>query len=64
VQNLHSAVWFRNWEVVRDESDRAPNLFDERRPDDPLILTQQTLRERFKELCVFSRAVSFAASGK
>jgi hypothetical protein len=64
LQDPASAVWFRNWDVVHDEADRGPNLFDERRAGDPVMRTQQILRERLLKYCDFSRAVSFANAGK
>ena len=63
MQDPSSVVWFRNWAVVHDEDDRAPNLFEER-PGDPLLVTQEKLRERLQPYVVFSRAVSFANAGR
>jgi hypothetical protein len=63
MQDPSSVVWFRNWAVVRDEDDRAPNLFEER-AGDPLLVTQEKLRERLQPYGVFSRAVSFANAGR
>jgi hypothetical protein len=63
MQDPSSVVWFRNWAVVHDEGDRAPNLFEEL-PGDPLLVTQAKLRERLQPYGVFSRAVSFANAGR
>jgi hypothetical protein len=64
VQHPAAAVWFRNWQVVFDEPQRAPNLFDERRPGEPVLRMQEELRERLGKYCGYSRAVSFANAGQ
>jgi hypothetical protein len=64
VQDKQALVWFRDWAVVRDEPKRAPNLFDERRPADPVLRTQQLLQQRLGSHCAMSCAVSFANAGK
>jgi hypothetical protein len=63
LQHPESAVWFRDWQVVHDETTRGPNLFDERRSNDPVMRIQQILHERLRDKCDFSRAVSFANKG-
>src|SRR5262249_31289411 len=66
MQQPESAVWFRNWDVVldKDEKERGANFFDERRPNDPVMRAQQILRERLQDKYDFSRAVSFANTGR
>jgi hypothetical protein len=63
-QNLQAAVWFEDWQVVQNEPERSPNVFDPRREEDPVMQTQRLLRERLHEQCAYSRAVSFASEGK
>jgi hypothetical protein len=62
IRNARTAVWFRNWNVVHDEDERAPN-FDEA-PDDPLMESLRILQERLQPHFVFSRAVCFANAGR
>jgi serine/threonine protein kinase len=64
MQNPVAAVWFEDWQVVHGEPTREPNVFDERRHDDPVLQTQRLLRERLGSLCSYSRAVSFANQGR
>src|SRR5207244_4000233 len=45
-QHGAAAVWFENWQVVRDDPTRGPNFFDERQHEDPVLRTQRLLRER------------------
>jgi hypothetical protein len=59
-QNAAAAVWFENGSVVKGEPGRDVHFFDESRRGDPLVRTQQLLRERLGEQVVYSRAVSFA----
>lgn len=64
MQHPSSAVRFRDWQLVPHEKPRGPNLLDERLPADPVLRTQQVLRERLGMYCDFSRAVSFANAGE
>jgi serine/threonine protein kinase len=64
MQNPVAAVWFEDWQVVHGEPTREPNVFDERRHEDPVMKTQRLLRERLGSLCSYSRAVSFANQGR
>jgi serine/threonine protein kinase len=64
MQNAAAAVWFENWQVVKDEEKRGPQFFDERRREDPVLETQRLLQERLGQYCTYSRAVSFANRGK
>jgi hypothetical protein len=59
-QNAAAAVWFENGTVVKGEAGRDVNFFDEARREDPVLLTQQLLRERLGDHVSYSRAVSFA----
>jgi serine/threonine protein kinase len=63
-QNLQAAVWFEDWQVVQNEPERSPNVFDPRREEDPVMQTQRLLRDRLRAQCDYSRAVSFAVEGK
>jgi serine/threonine protein kinase len=58
-QNPAAAVWFENGSVAKERT-RQPDYFDERRREDPVLVTQQLLRERLKNQVVYTRAVSFA----
>jgi predicted Ser/Thr protein kinase len=64
MQNAGAAVWFENGEVVHDEADRGPNLFNAKKIDDPVVQTQRLLRKKLAPLCDYCRAVSFANRGK
>jgi hypothetical protein len=59
-QNAAAAVWFENGNVVKGEPGRDVNFFDETRRGDPVLVTQQLLRERLGNQVSYSRAVSFA----
>jgi hypothetical protein len=63
MQHRDAAVWFENGEVVRDEENRAPKL-DPTRIDDPVLRTQRLLKEKLQPLCSYTRAVSFAFTGR
>jgi hypothetical protein len=63
MQNAAAAVWFENWQVVKEDEKRSPVFFDERRRDDPVLETQRLLQERLGKYCDYSRAVSFANKG-
>jgi serine/threonine protein kinase len=62
-QNGAAAVWFENGSVSKERT-REPDYFDERRRGDPVLLTQQLLRERLEDQVIYSRAVSFANQGR
>jgi tRNA A-37 threonylcarbamoyl transferase component Bud32 len=64
VQNALSAVWFENGQVVRNDSRRKRQAFEEGDIDDPVLRMQGLLRERLQPHAAFTTAVSFAKQGK
>jgi serine/threonine protein kinase len=62
-QKLRAAVWFENGEVVRNEKDRAPS-FELKAIDDPVLQTQQLIKDKLQPHFAYTRAVSFAYQGK
>jgi hypothetical protein len=62
-QNSQAAVWFQDWEVLRDVPERAAPHFDDQDLDDSVLLLQRLLKERLQPHFVYSRAVSFATGG-
>jgi serine/threonine protein kinase len=62
-QNTSAAVWFENFEPVIIGRLRAPNFFDVKRLDDPVLRTQRELRDRLSRYFTYSAAVSFANMG-
>jgi serine/threonine protein kinase len=62
-QSLRATAWFENGEVVRTEKERGSN-FDATKRDDPVLETQQRIREVQREYFTYSRAVSFANQGR
>jgi len=63
---LKGAIWFENGAVVRSdiERERGPNFLATRRIEDPVLQTQQLLRERLQgSVCDYSLAVSFTTQG-
>jgi hypothetical protein len=64
MQNEKAVVWFENWEVRHNDREREPDYFDERQTDDPVLRTQQVLRQRLGPHCAYSCAVSFANVGR
>jgi hypothetical protein len=64
-QDERSAVWFQNGDVVTNETDRAPQFFEDvKNIDDPVLRLQRLLREKVQPHVRLSRAVSFAKKGK
>jgi hypothetical protein len=66
VQDARSAVWFENGRVVHDDLrlKRDPLVFEESNIDDPVLRTQDLLRERLPTHTAFTTAVSYARLGK
>ncbi len=62
-QDMRATVWFENGDVVRNEAGRAPR-FDAKQLNDPVLQTQQRIREKLQPLFSYTRAVSFANQGK
>lgn len=62
MQNPRAIVWFQGGKLVtaKQDSVRAPNFFDERKIDDPLLATQRVLHERLCEDFELVDAVCFA----
>jgi serine/threonine protein kinase len=63
-QDTRSAVWFENFEPVVSGTLRAPNFFDVKRLEDPVLRTQRELRSRLGSHFTYSTAVSFANLGR
>jgi hypothetical protein len=64
MQNPLAAVWFENGVVVQTDAERAPNFFNVKKINDPVLRTQRLLKTKLGPLCDYSRAVSFAFRGK
>jgi predicted Ser/Thr protein kinase len=64
MQSARAAVWFENGEVVQHEATRAPNFFNVKKIDDPVLRAQHYLHKTLGPYCAYSRAVSFAYEGK
>jgi serine/threonine protein kinase len=62
-QQLRAAVWFENGEVVVNDKDRAPS-FEVKVINDPVLQTQQLVKEKLQPHFAYTRAVSFAYQGK
>jgi hypothetical protein len=62
-QALRTTAWFDNGAPVRNRRGRA-GRFDVMRRQDPVLLTQQRIRETFKDQFSYMLAVSFANQGK
>jgi hypothetical protein len=63
VQALRATAWFENGAPVRNRRGRA-GRFDVMRRQDPVLLTQQRIRERLTDPFPYVLAVSFASQGK
>jgi hypothetical protein len=63
VQELKATAWFENGEPVRNRRGRE-GFFDVTRREDPVLLTQQRIRERISHHFRYVLAVSFANQGK
>jgi hypothetical protein len=63
-KDLRATVWFENGTVVKGEANRQSRFFDAQKSNDPVLQTQQRLRERLQPYFTYSRAVSFAYQGK
>jgi hypothetical protein len=57
------AVWFRDWETVRDEPGRGPLLNNPPGSSHPAERAQQELKRRLGDLFGFTRAVCFGNEG-
>jgi hypothetical protein len=64
VQDPRSAVWFENGRVVQNDARRTRSHFEERQINDPVLRTQELLRERLQPHAAFTAAVSFARLAK
>ena len=62
IQNARSLVWLDEGEVPREKT-RAPQFFEPKKLDDPLLRSQRVLSDRLKPLFPLIRAVSFANKG-
>ena len=60
---LRAAAWLENGEIVSGEQGRAPN-FNPQKREDPVLTTQQRIREVHQRYFTYSRAVSFANQGR
>ena len=62
MQGPKSLVWFADGEVVdkNARTPRAPNFFDPQQIDDPVLQTQQIIRDRLGPHFETIRAISFA----
>jgi serine/threonine protein kinase len=63
-KDLRASVWFENGRVVKVEANRQPRFFDAQKSNDPVLQTQQRIRERLQRQFTYTRAVSFAHQGK
>jgi hypothetical protein len=63
VQELRATAWFENGEPVRNRRGREGH-FDVTRREDPVLLTQQRIREKMNDHFSYVLAVSFANQGK
>jgi hypothetical protein len=63
VQELRATAWFENGAPVRNRRGRE-GFFDVTRRQDPVLLTQQRIREKLKDPFSYMLAVSFANQGK
>jgi hypothetical protein len=62
-QELQATAWFENGGVVRNRRGRA-GRFDVTRRDDPVLVTQQRIKEKLREHFAYTLAVSFASRGE
>jgi hypothetical protein len=62
-QELKATAWFENGAPVRNRRGRE-GFFDVTRRQDPVLLTQQRIREKLKDHFSYVLAVSFANQGK
>jgi hypothetical protein len=62
-QELKATAWFENGHAVRNRRGRE-GRFDVTRREDPVLETQQRIRERLGEHFAYTRAVSFANQGR
>jgi hypothetical protein len=60
IQSPRSAVWFENWQIVKGDGKRRASSFLEEELGDPVMRTQELLKERLKGEADFTAAVSFA----
>jgi hypothetical protein len=62
-QALRATAWFENGAPVRNRRGRA-GRFDVTRRQDPVLLTQQRIREKLNDHFSYLLAVSFASQGE